>query len=126
MTSGQILANEELLERIEGVRADLGEAVVILGHHYQRDEVIRFADYTGDSLELSRVAASSSEAEYIVFCGVGFMAESAAILCDESQTVLLPSAAARCPMAGMAEQEDQTVVRLHAFPLTDSIEQRTI
>jgi quinolinate synthase len=97
------LTDEELLVRIERVRTDLGESVVILGHHYQRDEVIRFVDYTGDSLELSRVAASCSEADYIVFCGVGFMAESAGLLCDESQTVLMPSAAARCPMAAMAD-----------------------
>jgi quinolinate synthase len=109
VSSGQTFTNEELLERIERVRADLGESVVILGHHYQTDEVIRFADYTGDSLELSRVAASCGEADYIVFCGVGFMAESAALLCEESQTVLMPSAEARCPMAAMADVEAASV-----------------
>ncbi len=103
MPSGQTFRNEEVLGRIERARTDLGESVVILGHHYQADEVIRFADYVGDSLELSRVAASCGEADYIVFCGVGFMAESAALLCDESQTVLVPSAEARCPMAAMAD-----------------------
>jgi quinolinate synthase len=109
VTSREERADEELLERIERVRSDLGETVVILGHHYQRDEVIRFADYTGDSLELSRVAASCSRADYIVFCGVDFMAESAALLCDEHQTVLLPSVSARCPMAGMADAEAASV-----------------
>jgi quinolinate synthase len=109
VTSRGALVDEELLQRIGRVRGDLGKSVVILGHHYQRDEVIRFADYTGDSLELSRVAASCSEADYIVFCGVGFMAESAALLCDERQTVVMPSAAARCPMAGMADVEAASV-----------------
>ena len=80
----------------------LGERVVILGHHYQRDEVIKFADFTGDSLKLARAAASRGKAEYIVFCGVHFMAESADILCAPHQKVVLPDLAAGCSMADMA------------------------
>jgi quinolinate synthase len=102
--SRSLTTEEEVLERIQKARADLGESVVILGHHYQVDDVIRFADHVGDSLELSRAAASCREAAYIVFCGVDFMAESAALLCGEEQAVILPSAeAALCPMAGMAD-----------------------
>ncbi len=81
----------------------LGEQLVILGHHYQRDEVIRFADFRGDSLKLSRDAAASTEARYIIFCGVHFMAESAAILAQPHQTVLLPDLEAGCPLAAMAD-----------------------
>ncbi len=97
-------APEEVLKRIEEMRRRLGSAAVILGHHYQRDDVIRFADHRGDSLELSRVAASSRDAEYIVFCGVDFMAESAALLCDARQQVLIPSRDAICPMAALADR----------------------
>jgi quinolinate synthase len=97
------LTDDEVVERIEKARADLGKSVTILGHHYQADGVIRFADHRGDSLGLSRVAASCTEAAYIVFCGVHFMAESAALLCGEGQTVLIPSEEARCPMASMAD-----------------------
>lgn len=100
------LPEEEVFERIEGTRARLGKDVVILGHHYQRDEVIRFADHRGDSLELSRAAASARDAKYIVFCGVDFMAESAAILCDSTQAVFIPDTGARCPMAAMADVAD--------------------
>jgi quinolinate synthase len=77
--------------------------VVILVHHYQRDEVIRFADFRGDSLQLSRVAAEQREARYIVFCGVNFMAETAAMLCAPEQQVILPAGDAPCPMARMAD-----------------------
>jgi quinolinate synthase len=97
------LPEEEVFVRIEGAKAQLGRNLVILGHHYQRDEVIRFSDYRGDSLELSRVAANAREARYIVFCGVDFMAESAAILCDSTQRVFIPAESARCPMAAMAD-----------------------
>jgi quinolinate synthase len=97
------LPEEEVFERIERAKADLGENLVILGHHYQRDQVIRFADYGGDSLELSRAAANAREARYIVFCGVDFMAESAAILCDSTQKVFIPAESACCPMAAMAD-----------------------
>ncbi len=95
---------QEVLARIEEIKRRLGKSTVILGHHYMRDEVIRFADHTGDSLELSRLAASSRDAAYIVFCGVDFMAESAALLCDPQQRVFIPSRQARCPMAAMADR----------------------
>ena len=88
--------------RIAAAKATLGERVVILGHHYQRDEVIKFADYTGDSLKLARAAASRGKAEFIVFCGVHFMAESADILRGPHQKVVLPDLAAGCSMADMA------------------------
>jgi quinolinate synthase len=89
-------------ERIAAARRTLGTRVVILGHHYQRDEVIKFADFTGDSLKLARAAATRHEAEFIVFCGVHFMAESADILRARHQKVLLPDLAAGCSMADMA------------------------
>ncbi len=80
----------------------LGDRLVILGHHYQRDEVIRFADYTGDSFKLAREIAKHPKAEFIVFCGVHFMAESADILALPHQQVILPDLAAGCSMADMA------------------------
>jgi quinolinate synthase len=89
-------------ERIAAARAKLGKTTVLLGHHYQRDEVIRFADYSGDSYKLSKIA-SQSEAQYLVFCGVHFMAESADLLGREEQTVILPDLNAGCSMADMAE-----------------------
>jgi quinolinate synthase len=88
--------------RIAAAKRTLGSRVVILGHHYQRDEVIKFADFTGDSLKLARAAATKHEAEYIVFCGVHFMAESADILRASHQKVVLPDLAAGCSMADMA------------------------
>src|SRR6266545_3327008 len=94
---------EELQERIVAAKQALGGRVVILGHHYQRDEVIRHADFTGDSFKLAQLAASRPEAEYIVFCGVHFMAESADILSAEHQKVILPDLDAGCTMADMAE-----------------------
>ncbi|MBP7866713.1 MAG: quinolinate synthase NadA [Acidobacteria bacterium] len=97
------LAPEEVLRRIGTVRDRLGEDLVILGHHYQRDEVIRFADITGDSLKLSQFAASRSAARWVVFCGVHFMAESADILRSPHQRVILPNPAAGCSMADMAQ-----------------------
>jgi quinolinate synthase len=96
------LSDEEMDLRIAAARAALGERLVILGHHYQRDEVIKFADFTGDSFKLSRQAASRHDAEYIVFCGVHFMAESADILSGPHQKVILPDLAAGCSMADMA------------------------
>lgn len=87
-------------------KAALGSDVVILVHHYQRDDVIRFADFRGDSLQLSRVAAEQRGARYIVFCGVNFMAETAAMLCAPSQIVVQPAGDAPCPMARMATVED--------------------
>src|ERR687894_287387 len=91
-----------LVERARRAKAALGERLFILGHHYQRDEVIQFADVTGDSFKLAREAAARPEAEFIVFCGVHFMAESADILTGPSQRVVLPDLAAGCSMADMA------------------------
>jgi quinolinate synthase len=88
--------------RIAAARARLGQDAVILGHHYQRDEVVQFADFRGDSLKLSQQAAAT-RARYILFCGVHFMAESADILCQPHQQVILPDLAAGCSMADMAE-----------------------
>jgi len=96
-----VMPDEEIAERIESARKELGSRVVILGHHYQRDDVIRHADLTGDSYQLS-VMASQTEAEYIVFCGVHFMAESADILGKDAQRVILPDLGAGCSMADMA------------------------
>jgi quinolinate synthase len=96
------LSDDEMDARIAAAKQTLGERLVILGHHYQRDEVIRFADFTGDSLKLARAAASKGKAEFIVFCGVHFMAESADILCAPHQKVVLPDLAAGCSMADMA------------------------
>jgi quinolinate synthase len=89
-------------ERIAAARRTLGTTTILLGHHYQRDEVIRFADFTGDSYKLSK-AASETEARYIVFCGVHFMAESADVLAHHGQQVILPDLNAGCSMADMAE-----------------------
>ena len=93
---------EEMDRRIAAARAALGGRLVILGHHYQRDEVIKFADYTGDSYKLASHIARHPEAEFIVFCGVHFMAESADVLCAPHQQVILPDLAAGCSMADMA------------------------
>ena len=91
-----------LVERARAAKAALGDQVFVLGHHYQRDEVIEFADTTGDSFKLAREAAARPDAPYIVFCGVHFMAESADILTSDQQTVILPDLAAGCSMADMA------------------------
>jgi quinolinate synthase len=99
------LSDEEMDRRIAAARATLGKRLVILGHHYQRDEVIKFADYTGDSFRLARQVAQRPDADYIVFCGVHFMAESADILSAPHQQVILPDLAAGCSMADMVEPE---------------------
>jgi quinolinate synthase len=96
-----VMPEAEVAESIAAAREALGDRVVILGHHYQRDDVIRHADLTGDSYQLS-VMASQTDAEYIVFCGVHFMAESADILGKEHQRVILPDLGAGCSMADMA------------------------
>src|SRR3954451_7516270 len=96
------LSDDEMDARIAEAKRQLGDRAVILGHHYQRDEVIKFADYIGDSLKLSRAAASRGTAEFIVFCGVHFMSECADILRAPHQKVLLPDLAAGCSMADMA------------------------
>ena len=102
---GDLPASDDpsLTDRARAARRELGDQVVVLGHHYQRDQVIEFADLQGDSFELSRRAAEV-DAPYIVFCGVHFMAESASILAREDQTVILPDLAAGCSMADMAEE----------------------
>ena len=91
-----------LVARAIAAKQALGSRVMILGHHYQRDEVIQFADITGDSFKLAQAAAAHSSAEFVVFCGVHFMAESADILTSENQKVILPDLAAGCSMADMA------------------------
>ena len=95
-------SDPDLVARARAAKEALGERVFVLGHHYQRDEVIEFADVTGDSFKLARDAAARPEAEFIVFCGVHFMAESADILTAEHQQVILPDLAAGCSMADMA------------------------
>jgi len=94
----------EIERRIAVAKATLGSRLVILGHHYQRDEVIRWADFRGDSFKLSQQAAGRGEADFIVFCGVHFMAESADILASDHQRVILPNLAAGCSMADMADE----------------------
>nr|WP_073782821.1 quinolinate synthase NadA [Streptomyces sp. CB01580] len=98
-------SDPDLVERARAAKERLGDKVFVLGHHYQRDEVIQFADVTGDSFKLARDAAARPEAEYIVFCGVHFMAESADILTTDDQQVVLPDLAAGCSMADMATAE---------------------
>jgi quinolinate synthase len=95
------LSDEQTIPLIEKAKKKLGDKVLILGHHYQRDEVVRFADEVGDSLNLSKKAAES-KSPYIIFCGVRFMAETADIVTDESKIVILPDLSAGCPMADMA------------------------
>ncbi|WP_433529271.1 quinolinate synthase NadA [Micromonospora sp. CA-263727] len=95
-------SDPDLVARATAAKAALGDRVFVLGHHYQRDEVIQFADVTGDSFKLAREAAARPGAEFIVFCGVHFMAESADILTSDAQRVILPDLAAGCSMADMA------------------------
>ena len=95
-------SDPDLVERAKIARAALGDRAIVLGHHYQRDEVIEFADITGDSFKLAQAAAAQSSAEYVIFCGVHFMAESADILTSKHQKVILPDLAAGCSMADMA------------------------
>ncbi len=105
------MSDEDLAAAIVARKAELGSDVVILGHHYQQDEVIQFADFTGDSFKLSQLAAEQVQktgAKYILFCGVHFMAESADILTPDDTTVILPDLSAGCSMADMADY-DQTV-----------------
>jgi quinolinate synthase len=98
------MPEEELAHRIAVAKASLGSRLIILGHHYQRDEIIRWADFRGDSFKLSQQAAARREADCIVFCGVHFMAESANILAADHQRVILPNLAAGCSMADMADE----------------------
>ncbi len=98
-------SDPDLVARAKAAKAKLGNRVFILGHHYQRDEVIQFADVTGDSFKLAQKAADSPESEFIIFCGVHFMAESADILTSDNQKVLLPDMQAGCSMADMANAD---------------------
>lgn len=98
---------EEMEQCVRQIKQKFGERLYIPGHHYQKDEVIQFADSTGDSLQLAQLSAQNTDAEYIVFCGVHFMAETADVLTNENQTVILPDMRAGCSMADMANM-DQT------------------
>lgn len=115
-------SDPDLVARAAAAKAALGDRVFILGHHYQRDEVIQFADVTGDSFKLAQLAASKEQADYIVFCGVHFMAESADILTADRQAVILPDLAAGCSMADMAniEQVEQAWNYFTDLGLADS------
>ena len=114
-------SDPDLLERVRAAKAALGDRVFVLGHHYQRDEVIQFADETGDSFKLAQRAAANPDSEFIVFCGVHFMAESADILTADSQSVVLPDMAAGCSMADMAaaDQVDAAWRTLQAAGVAD-------
>ena len=116
-------SDPDLVERARAARAALGDRAFVLGHHYQRDEVIQFADVTGDSFKLAREAAARPEAEYIVFCGVHFMAESADILTTDAQQVVLPDLAAGCSMADMArlQQVEAAWEALEAAGIADEV-----
>ncbi|QBR94165.1 quinolinate synthase NadA [Nocardioides euryhalodurans] len=116
-------SDPDLVARARAAKEALGERVFVLGHHYQRDEVIEFADVTGDSFKLARDAAARPEAEFIVFCGVHFMAESADILTGEHQQVVLPDLAAGCSMADMARlaQVEDAWDALEAAGVADSV-----
>lgn len=111
------LSDDALKDRIIAMKQKLGERVVVLGHHYQRDAVIEFADYRGDSLGLCQRAAEQKKAKYIVFCGVHFMAESADILTADEQIVQLPDLMAGCPLADFADIDDVE----HAWKALESI-----
>ena len=100
------MSRQELINHIADVKAKLGDKLCILGHHYQSDDTIQFADFRGDSLKLSQQAANQKTAEYIVFCGVHFMAESADVLSSPEQTVCIPNMRAGCGMADMADPDD--------------------
>jgi quinolinate synthase len=97
---------QQLIDRVAVAREKLGSRLVVLGHHYQREDIIQFADFRGDSFKLAQWAANKPDSEYIVFCGVHFMAEAADILSAPHQTVMLPNMAAGCSMADMADPDD--------------------
>ncbi|RSL32131.1 quinolinate synthase NadA [Salibacterium salarium] len=99
------MSKSEMEERVWAIKKELGSRLFMPGHYYQKDEVIQFADETGDSLQLAKTGAANKEAEFIVFCGVHFMAETADILSQAQQTVLLPDLRAGCSMADMANRE---------------------
>lgn len=117
------LSEQELYDRIQAAKRELGSKVVILGHHYQRDDVVCHADFTGDSFKLAQQANTRPDADYIVFCGVHFMAESADILSGAQQQVILPDLAAGCSMADMAqiEQVESAWEQLEELGLTSML-----
>ena len=96
------LTREEVLKRIETAKSKLGDDLIILAHFYQHDDIVRYADFVGDSLQLARTASKRQDVKYIVFCAVSFMAEMARILCLPEQQVFHPEPQARCPLAEMA------------------------
>lgn len=112
--------NLELINRIRSIKQDLGNKLIILAHHYQREEIVDLADYTGDSFELSRKAANHETVRYIVFCGVHFMAESADILSGPEQIVQLPDMSAGCSMADMADISSVSNAWEELLSITDS------
>lgn len=116
----QGVIEEELKKRIQAAKEKAGEGLVILGHHYQRDDVFNFADFTGDSFKLAQDAARQKKAKYIVFCGVHFMAEAARIVCSKEQCVFLPDLDAGCPMADMAPIDDVEVAWEALSEMTDT------
>ena len=121
--AGEIPAASDphLVARAKAARAALGDRAIVLGHHYQRDEVIEFADITGDSFKLAQAAQAQSTAEFVIFCGVHFMAESADILTSDRQKVILPDLAAGCSMADMAtaSQVDECWKTLTSLGIAD-------
>lgn len=114
------LSPEEIRARILERKAQLGKRLVILGHHYQQDDVIEFADFRGDSFKLSQIAARQEDAEFVIFCGVHFMAESADILTHDGVKVILPDLTAGCSMADMAASEQVEDAWAHLTSLTDA------
>ena len=117
------LTAPEIVQRIRNAKEKLGRQCVILGHHYQREDVIQFADLKGDSYKLSQWASQQAEAKFILFCGVHFMAEAAHILAGHHQKVILPNMSAGCSMADMAEPEDVYACwdELHEAGITDIV-----
>jgi len=109
-----------LKQRIAERKAQLGSDLCVLGHHYQRDEVVQFADFVGDSLKLSQLAAERKDAKYIVFCGVHFMAESADILSGPEQVVILPNMQAGCSLADMADYDSVSAAIDEIESMTDA------
>ena len=112
------LTDEQVLTELAAIKKRLGNKVVVLGHHYQQDDVISFADVTGDSLELAKKAAAEKNAEYIMYCGVHFMAEVADMLTSENQKVILPDLRAGCSMADMANRREIDIAWKHMCEVT--------
>ena len=127
----QRMSDDELHARIRAAKEKLGDKLVILGHYYQRDEVVQYADFVGDSFQLANAALTRPEAETIVFCGVHFMAETADILARPEQHVILPNLAAGCSMADMADEDSvesawEQLMALYADELTDDGKQAVV